>query len=124
LSAVPVLQALRNNDIVAMIGDRDFFNTGRPVTFLGRRRTMPTGPVLLAMLSGAALIPVFVLARPDGTYAGVLESPVPMDTDGDRTAAIDRNLARLARVFERYIRQHPDQWYCPDRLVPVDDQRI
>jgi lauroyl/myristoyl acyltransferase len=116
-SAVEILNALRQNRIVAMIGDRDHLGTGRPVSFLGKKMKMPPGPVILAMLSGAALIPNFVLEGPDGTYRGIIETPIAIETDGNRDAAINRNLLRLAQVFEHYIRRYPDQWYCPDLLI-------
>lgn len=116
-SVVPILNALRQNRIVAMIGDRDHLGTGRPVRFLGKQMHLPIGPVILAMMSGAALIPTFVLENPDGTYCGILETPIPIDTHGDRNRNIDCNLARIAQVFEDYIRRYPEQWYCPDPLI-------
>jgi lauroyl/myristoyl acyltransferase len=116
-SAVEILNALRQNRIVAMIGDRDHLGTGRAVSFLGKQMKLPPGPVILAMLSGAALIPTFVLEGPDGTYRGIIETPIAIETDGNRDAAIHRNLLRLARVFEHYVRRYPDQWYCPDLLL-------
>ncbi len=114
--AVEILNELRRNRIVAMIGDRDHLGTGRPVRFLGRHIKLPPGPVILAMLSGAALMPTFVLEEPDGTYSGIIEAPLGLACDGNRDAAVEYNLNRLAQVFERYIRRYPEQWYCPEPL--------
>ena len=116
-SVVEILNALRANRIVAMVGDQDHLGSGQAVRFLGHRLRMPAGPVVLAMMSGAALIPTFVLEKPDGTYSGILEHPMPIDTQGDRDQAIQRNLQRLAGVFESYIKQYPEQWYCPDPII-------
>lgn len=116
-SVVAMINALRQNRIVAMIGDQDHLGTGRLVRFLGKQMRLPPGPVILAMMSGAALIPTFVLENPDGTYRGILEAPLHIETRGDRDQAIQRNLQRLAGVFEAYIKQHPDQWYCPEPLI-------
>lgn len=115
-SVLPILNALRRNRIVAMIGDRDHLGTGRPTRFLGKQLRLPTGPVVLAMMSGAALLPCFVLEQTDGTYLGIIEPPLPIDRQRARDRAIDCNLQRLAQVFETYIRQYPEQWYCPDPL--------
>jgi KDO2-lipid IV(A) lauroyltransferase len=71
----------------------------------------------MAMKSGAALIPAFVLKQPDGRYFGVIEEEIPIECEGVRDKAIKMNLDKTARVFERYIRRYPDQWYCPD---PID----
>ncbi len=116
-SGIDILHYLRNNGIVAISGDKDFFNNGRPVTYFGKTVSFPLGPVVMAMNSGADLIPAFVLKQPDGKYFGVLEEAIPLDLEGDRYEVIDKNLAKTARVFEKYIRAYPDQWYCPDPIV-------
>jgi lauroyl/myristoyl acyltransferase len=116
-SSIEILHHLRNNGIVAMMGDKDFSGRGRPITFFDREVLFPVGPVLMAMKSGAALMPVFVLKRPDGRYVGILEEAIPLDTNGNWDEAIDKNLSRTARIFEKYIRSNPDQWYCPDPIT-------
>ncbi|NNG08259.1 MAG: hypothetical protein HKM90_11075, partial [Desulfobacteraceae bacterium] len=57
-SGVEILRHLRNNGVVAMIGDKNFFGRGLPTTFFGKEVIFPLGPVLMAMKSGA-LIPAF-----------------------------------------------------------------
>jgi lauroyl/myristoyl acyltransferase len=116
-SGIEILRCLRNNEIVAMIGDRDFFGSGRPIDFFGKKVSFPVGPVVLAMKSGAALIPAFVLRQLDGRYFGVLEEAVPFPVEGDRDDVIEENLGKTARVFEKYIRSYPDQWYCPHPIT-------
>ena len=112
-SGVEILRHLRKNGIVAMIGDRDFFGRGHQITFFGKKVVFPVGPVVLAMKSGAALIPAFVLKQSDGRYFGILEEAIPLLLEGERDDVIKKNLGKTARVFEEYIRRHPDQWYCP-----------
>ncbi|MBN2686852.1 MAG: lysophospholipid acyltransferase family protein [Deltaproteobacteria bacterium] len=116
LSALQILNHLRMNKIVAMAGDREFFGRGRPVTYFGKKVAFPVGPVMVAMKSGAPVIPVFIIKQPDGRYTGILEEAIFVDDNGGE--AIDAALGRLARVFETYIRRYPDQWYCPD---PIDE---
>ncbi len=113
-SGIEVLRHLSNNGIVAMVGDRDYLGTGREIKFLGKNVKFPVGPVILAMISRAALIPAFVLQQSDGRYFGVLEEAIPLTDEGDRDKAIKENLEMTARIFEKYIRRYPDQWYCPD----------
>jgi lauroyl/myristoyl acyltransferase len=116
-SGIEILRCLRNNEIVAMVGDRDFFGHGRPIDFFGKKVSFPVGPVFLAMKSGAALIPAFVLRQSDGRYFGVLEEAVPCLLEGDRDDVIEKNLGKTARVFEKYIRSYPGQWYCPHPIT-------
>ncbi|PQP34852.1 hypothetical protein C6A37_05585 [Desulfobacteraceae bacterium SEEP-SAG9] len=115
-SGVEIFRYLRNNGIVTMNGDRDYFGTGRRITFFGQKVLFPVGPVALAMNSGAALIPAFVFKQADGKYFGIMEEALPLISEGDRDAVIEKNLSMTARIFEKYIRRYPDQWYCPDPI--------
>jgi KDO2-lipid IV(A) lauroyltransferase len=116
-SGIEILRRLRNNEIVAMVGDRDFFGHGKLTTFFGKKASFPIGPVVLAMKSGAALIPAFVLRQSDGRYFGVLEEAIPLILEGDRDDVIEKNLGKTARIFEKYIRRYPDQWYCTNPIT-------
>jgi len=116
-SGLEIMGILRENGIVAMIGDKDFFGTGRTTVFFNRRISFPVGPVVMAMKSGAALIPSFVIRKSDGKYLGILEEPVPLDTGSNWKNHIDGNIEKTARIFEKYIRRYPSQWYCPDPIA-------
>lgn len=115
-SAIHVLRHLRQNGVLATIGDREVFGRGIPTRFFGREVNFPAGPVMAAMKSGAALIPAFVLRRADGRYFGVLEEAISISTEKESSDPVRENLERTARVFEKVIRSYPDQWYCPDPI--------
>ena len=115
-SGIQILKHLRMNKIIAMVGDKDFFGRGRSVTYFGKKVDFPVGPVMVAMKSGAPLIPVFIIKQQDGRYVGILEEAISVSVERDEGAALDTNLSRLSRVFETYIRRYPDQWYCPDPI--------
>jgi KDO2-lipid IV(A) lauroyltransferase len=115
-TGIEILQHLRRNGVVAMVGDKDFFGTGRPTPFFGQPVDFPVGPIALAMKSGAALIPAFVLQGQDGRYFGLTEKAIPLESTGNRDKDLAINLTRIAQVFEKYIRRYPDQWYCPDPI--------
>ncbi len=115
-SGIEIFRYLKNNGIVAMIGDRDYFGAGLEIQFMGGVARLPTGPIALAMHSGAALIPTFVLKNQEGKYSGIMEKPVPLVSGKTRDEALLVNLKRTAGVLEQYIRRFPDQWYCPDPI--------
>jgi lauroyl/myristoyl acyltransferase len=107
-----VLRALGENEIVAMQGDRDFDNTGIAVPFFGREAFFPRGPLRVAMASGAVVLPAFIVGLPDGRYRAIVEEPLPIVADGDRDAALRKNLLTYVALLERYVRRYPEQWYC------------
>jgi len=116
-SAIPILKHLRQNGVVAMMGDKDFFGNGKLISFFGKQVRFPIGPVTIAMTSGAALIPAFVLKQPDGKYFGVLEEAISLTCKGSREQAIQKNLEKIAVIYETYIQRYPDQWYNPDPII-------
>ena len=85
-SGIEIMNHLRKNEIVAMVGDRDLSGGGLKVDFFGRKVRFPAGPVVMAMKSGAALIPAFILRQPDGRYSACLlyTSPSPRDRTRSR----------------------------------------
>jgi lauroyl/myristoyl acyltransferase len=107
-----VLRALSENGIVAMQGDRDFDNTGVAMPFFGRPAFFPRGPLRVAMASGATVLPAFIVRGSGGGYRAIVEEPLPIETSGDRDAALRENLRRYIAILERYVREYPDQWYC------------
>ena len=110
-SSLAVLNALKANELVALLGDRDLFGKGIPVRFFGQTVFFPIGPALLAHLSEAALIPTFVLLGPKDKYLCRAEPPIEVQRTGNRDGDLAVNTQRIATLTEKFIRSYPDQWY-------------
>jgi Kdo2-lipid IVA lauroyltransferase/acyltransferase len=110
--SLSVMRALESNAIVAMQGDRDFNNTGVPVPFFGKEAFFPRGPLRVAMATGAAVLPAFIIRVSEDRYRAIIEEPLVIDRDGDRDLALRRNIERYVSILERYVRAFPEQWYC------------
>ena len=110
-SSIDALRALKANELVALLGDRALFGRGIPVTFFGQKVFFPGGPALLAYLSGAALIPTFVLMGPKNKYRCLATMPIPLQGTGDRDRDLAEQTQRIAKVMEEFIRSNPDQWF-------------
>jgi KDO2-lipid IV(A) lauroyltransferase len=108
-----VISALRRNEIVAALADREDSSRTIEVNFFGRRTNFPAGIAYLALASGAPIVPVFVVLRNSGKYQGIIEKPIRFDNCNAsmRDAVIKIGVQEMASVFERYIREYPDQWY-------------
>lgn len=112
LAIIEAVNALRRNEIVCLIGDRDGSSNTVTVPFFGRPTPLPAGAAHLSLATGAPVIPVFVVLEEDGRYATLMDEPIIFTGGhGKNAEAVREGMARLAAVFERYIRQYPDQWY-------------
>jgi KDO2-lipid IV(A) lauroyltransferase len=116
-----VLAALRANEVVCLLCDRDLQGDGVEVEFFGERTTMPAGPATLALRAGAPLLPVgcYYTARRDGHHA-VVRPPLPLDRHGRLRDDVERLTQLLAHELEGLIRRAPEQWHLFQPNWPSD----
>jgi len=111
LAIIEAVRALNRNEVLAILGDRDGSSHTTSLDFFGRPVQIPLGAAYLALASGAPVIPVFVPLE-GGRYAAVMEQPIFFRASrGERDRVIREGTEQVLRVFERYIRAYPDQWY-------------
>jgi lauroyl/myristoyl acyltransferase len=111
LAALPLLPHLRAGGLVAFQVDRLPPQTrGRRVHFLGEEVSLPEGPFRLAALAGAPL--VVVLGRRVGFMRYHLEASTPILLPRRPSdAQLDDAAARVAASVERFVREHPTDWF-------------
>ena len=102
--------ALRRNEVVGLIVDRDVAGSGVAVPFFGAPARLPSGPALLALRSGAPILPAVAVRRPNNRFAGVIESAIPIARTGRTAADVERITATVAARLEYYIGKYPEQW--------------
>jgi KDO2-lipid IV(A) lauroyltransferase len=102
---VRLRDALRAAEVVAIQGDRVMpGQKGARMPVLGGHLALPTGPVKLAVASGAPIVPVFSVRTPGGKIRLFIEEAIEVNGD------VDEALARLAAVIGRYVANYPEQW--------------
>jgi KDO2-lipid IV(A) lauroyltransferase len=106
-----LLAALREGTPVGLVGDRDLTGGGIPVVLFGAPATLPLGPAMLAVESGAPLYVVGVRRSGTGRYRGRLE-PVTVPADGTRRERVVATTEALAGAFERIVAAAPEQWWA------------
>lgn len=111
LSLLPLLAALRQNQVVALLADREPFGATAEVAFFGRPTPFPLGPAILGRLSGAPIVPVYVTLNKDWVYDALAHDPIRVRRSNDRDGDLREATQSLASRFEAEIARHPDQWY-------------
>lgn len=106
-----ILRLLKNNEIIGMIADQDGGKKGVFVNFFDRPASTATGPVVFAIRSGTALIPLFDIRQKDNHHQIIIETPYQLITTSDIKKDIVDNTEILTKKLESYIRQYPDQWF-------------
>lgn len=104
--AIEVLQRLREGGVILLSGDQVAARDGEAFPFCHGTAAFSLWPARLSLSSGAPIVPAFNVRRPDGRYELHLEAPV-FPREGREPGEV---LTELLRVFERYVREYPDQW--------------
>ena len=105
-----LLDCLSRNEILLMVGDRDFSENGIEITFFDRPAVFPKGPVTLALRSGSPLVIAFLLRDPTGRLRLLLRPPIFPKETGPFKENVRALTQDIAHFFEKQIRKDPSQW--------------
>ncbi len=80
------------------------------VPFMGGELTLPAGALHLSLITGAPVVPLYVLPEGPTTFEARLETALPLDTVIDRDAAYRAAATEFAWHLERVLESRPDTW--------------
>ena len=121
-AATAVMKALKANEVVCLLCDRDLERNGVEVEFFGERTTLPAGPAMLGLRTGAPVLPtgVYFTPRYNGHHA-IVRPPVPATRlGGGLRDDVARVTQSLARELEFLIRRALEQWHLFQPNWPSD----
>ncbi|MGB0113254.1 MAG: phosphatidylinositol mannoside acyltransferase [Ilumatobacteraceae bacterium] len=117
-----VMRALRDNHVVCLLADRDLQGGGPEVEFFGERTTLPPGPAMLSLRTGAPILPtgVYFTQRVDGHF-GWVRPPIPVERQEKRLRDDVARITQLvANDLETLIKRAPQQWHMFQPNWPSD----
>jgi KDO2-lipid IV(A) lauroyltransferase len=118
-------ERLEAGRMLCLLADRDLTPAGVPVDFFGSIATMPAGPALLALRTGAALLPVTLWYDDPAPWSARIHPPVLDPGTGTETERVAAMTQELADAFADGIAAHPADWHMLQRLWrdDLDPQR-
>jgi len=106
-----IIKSLDRGEVVALLMDQNVdWYEGVFVDFMGHRACTNKGLALLALKTGAPVVPVFMIRGNKGLRAE-FGPEIPFIKTGDRQKDIEINTRQYNRVIEDMIWQYPDQWF-------------
>jgi len=110
-ATIELLQALGRNEIVAIQGDRVYHaHHSAEVMFFAAPAEFPLGPFLLSQVSGAPVLPGFVVRRGWLRYRVLLGEPILPASAGNRDEDQRSGLRQAVRFLETQLTNYYDQW--------------
>jgi len=116
-------KALKANHTLALLCDRDLTGTGPEVEFFGERTTLPGGPAMLALRTGAPILPTAIYFDGPSTRRSVVLPPLDTTRQGKLRDDVQRVTQDLAHALEDLIRRAPEQWHLLQPNWPSDRDR-
>jgi len=110
-TALQIRRHLSGNGCVAMLLDRHIGRDQVMVSFFGRPTSFLRTPAMIASLSGAPLLPAFMIRQADGRFIGEFGDPIVVEAAGRVDEAVHAATQNFASQLERRIRAYPHLWY-------------
>ena len=111
-----VLAALRRGEAVGVLLDQ---HGGQKeaikVDFIGRPAATSIGLALMALRTGAPVVPMFMVRDGDNRFRFIYEKPIHLEKSGDMEKDIRDGTIVFNKVIEDYVRRYPEQWFWVHR---------
>jgi KDO2-lipid IV(A) lauroyltransferase len=104
-------EILKGNNMLALVGDRDFNENGIVINFFGKSAIFPEGPAAFSLKTGAVILPVFMVRNEDDSFTLKIEKPIEFTPSQNKEKDITELIKHYKVIIEDYIRKYPDQWY-------------
>ena len=106
-----ILDLLASGAVVVYVFDQHAGGKdGVPVDFFGQPAGTFKSPALIAMASGAPVIPATSWREPDGSHVLRFEDPIPVVQTDHPGEDIKTNTRAFNAALEKLLLRHPEQW--------------
>ena len=106
----PAADALRHNELLALLIDTPTKGKLVKVRFLGGYAQFSAGAAVLALRTKAAVLPVCIVRLPDNTFKGFIGEKVEFRFSDDFRSNIQSFTQSILDSLEGFVKQYPDQW--------------
>ena len=106
-----MIRALRNKELIGLVGDQDAGPEGYFTEFLGRQASVFRGTAYFAWKLKVPIVTGFIFRQPDGRHKVMVDPPVAADPDWDEETAVARLTEIHVQRLEAAIRKAPDHYF-------------
>jgi Kdo2-lipid IVA lauroyltransferase/acyltransferase len=108
----PMIRLLKKGQTINLLIDQNVaWYDGVFVDFFGRPAATTSGLALLALHTGAPVLPAFTHRLPDGKFVLEIGREVEIIRTGDSSNDVLLNTQNFTKIIEEEIRKHPGQWF-------------
>jgi len=106
-----IFKVLKENEVVGIMMDQNVsWREGVFVDFFGRPACTTRQFAEIALQTGAAVMPSFIIRKDDGRYRIVI-SETELIRTGDYDRDVLLNTQKFTTIVEGFVRKYPEQWF-------------
>jgi KDO2-lipid IV(A) lauroyltransferase len=105
-----LIKALLTGGSVAILIDQDTKVKSRFVHFFGMPAATPVGAAILALKTGAAVVPTYIYLGDDNLQHMHILPAMPLVVSGDEEKDMITNTQNYTGFIEEQVRKRPEQW--------------
>jgi KDO2-lipid IV(A) lauroyltransferase len=105
-----MIKVLKSGGSLALLIDQDTKVKTVFVNFFGIQAATPVGATMMAMKTGASVVPTYVHLADDGLQHMHILPAVPLRITDNEEEDMIYNTQVLTSLIEGWIRKYPDQW--------------
>jgi KDO2-lipid IV(A) lauroyltransferase len=107
------IKALKEKRILMVHIDLNAPATEAWVDFFGYLVPTYKSPIVFSLRTGAAIVPIFTVRNADQLHTITIHPPFDPNVAEDKPSDITSTVARLTKIIEAEVREHPEQWWWP-----------
>jgi len=105
------LTALKKKEILWIALDQNAREGAVGIEFFGVKAATAQGPAVLALRTGAIVVPVYIRRHGWMRHTIVIKEPIDLEYTGDKEEDVYRNLRRFSAFIEKVILDNPTEWW-------------
>jgi Kdo2-lipid IVA lauroyltransferase/acyltransferase len=109
-----IIRILKSNEALAIPTEFDPLKKAKEYEFFNKKAFIPSGPVELALKTGAALLPSFIWRKDKYNHYLIIGEPLKLERDegkfAGKTEFLEYNMKKMTEVMEKYIKEHIEEW--------------
>ncbi len=122
---IAAARAMKRNDILGFLSDKDGGESGVPVRFMNRIFSFPQGPAIFAKKFKAPIVPIFITRNEGGRGHTIrVGAPFSYEISENPDKELIRNSQRMATIMENFIKQYPTDWMWFQHLFWTKPEEI
>ncbi|MFH1797810.1 MAG: hypothetical protein ABH844_00460 [Candidatus Omnitrophota bacterium] len=109
-------KALKRNEVLGILGDKDYTSNGIYVDFFKKKARLPKGPAVFSLKTGAPIVFCVMVRGRSDEYQMYFKEPVFPEATDDYNKDLEIIMKKYIILFEESIQKYPGQWYAFRRI--------